>query len=169
MIYQKRYLKHQKSKKRILKQIIKDRHSDRRFGDGEVTAQEITEILSSIGYSPSSCNRKAVRVEIISDRDKKALLGGILVGGVGWINWADKILLLFADPKAYKAEGELEFMPYLDAGVIVGYLYLIIADLLLAGCFVNPNIREMNKEHFKKIFGKDLFCGAFAVGRKYGK
>lgn len=165
-IYQERYQAHQQRKKEVLSQIIKERHSDRVFDDKPVDDKEIQDLLDSVSFCPSSCDRKAVSTTIVKDRDLKTLLGGILVGGVGWIHRASHIVLIFADPLAYKARDEIKFMPYLDAGVVIGQLYLTTAALGLKCCYVNPNIRDFNVDHFKKIFGEGVFCGAFAVGKK---
>ena len=37
-------------------------------------------------------------------------------------------------------------------------------DLGLATAYVNPSIREFNRDHFKKLFGEGIFCGAIAIG-----
>ena len=167
--YQERYMKHQQSKRKALFKIMKDRHSDRMFDNGDIEDGTVRILLEATKYCPSSCNRKAVNIVVIDSRDDKALLGGHLVGGVGWIHRASKILLLFADPIAYKAPGEIEYMPYLDAGVVIQQLYLMSTYLGLACCYANPNVREENKPFFAERFGKDIFCGAFAVGRKWGE
>jgi hypothetical protein len=104
---------------------------------------------------------------VVKERDTKALLGGILVGGVGWIYRAPVILLLMGNKLAYKAGDEYNYMPYLDAGVIIQQLFLMATAFGLKCAYVNPNIRQINKEHFHKIFGEGIFCGAFAVGYKY--
>ena len=124
----------------------------------------VDHILDEISYCPSSCNRRAILVSSVSNRDEKALLGGILVGGVGWIHRASHILLIFADPTAYKAGDEIKFMPYLDAGCVIQQLYLSATVNGLKCCYVNPNIRDMNQEHFKEVFSDKVFCGAFAIG-----
>lgn len=167
-IYQKRYTEHQQRKKITLMNILKERHSDRAFSDEDVEHSLIDEIIASIEYCPSSCNRHGVYAKVVNTRNEKELLGGVLVGGVGWIHRAKYIILLFADQKAYKGSGELTYMPYLDAGCIVQQFGLIASANDLSGCFVNPNIRQQNKEHFQKIFGVDIFCGAFAVGKPIG-
>jgi nitroreductase len=59
-------------------------------------------------------------------------------------------------------------MPYLDAGVIIQTVYLATEALNIGCCYVNPNIREENKEFFKKRFkieGDVLFCGALVLGK----
>ena len=163
-IYQERYLKHQQDKKAELIQIMKDRHSNRRFSDRPVPQEAIDALLEAADLSPSSCDRKAIKVKIITDKDQKALLGGILVGGVGWIHRAPVILLVTADPVAYKSDAEKTFMPYLDGGVVSEQLALMATALGIHGCFANPNIRDFNLDHYHKIFGPEILTMAFAIG-----
>jgi len=165
--YQERYKGHQQRKREMLMKIMEERHSDRIFSDKEVELEKVNALTKCVNLCPTSCGRRAISLKVVSDRDKKNLLGGILVGGTGWINRAKHIFLIFANGEAYKAGDEINFMPYLDAGVVAQQLYLMATTLDLKCCYVNPNIREMNKEHFKNIFGDGLFCGAFAIG--YGE
>ncbi len=167
--FQKRYTRHQQRKKKLLIKIMESRHSDRMFSDKSVSQEDIDSLRKAFNFCPSSCDRKAITLSIIDNKDKKNLLGGILVGGIGWIHRASHIILIFADKMAYKAEGEINFMPYLDAGVVIEQLYLVSSSMNLASCFCNPNIRDFNKNHFRKVFGNDIFCGAFAIGYKYEK
>ena len=162
--YQKRYLKHQQEKKAELIEIMKERHSNRRFDDKPIPQEVIDELIKVIDLAPSSCDRKAIKVKVITDKDQKALLGGLLVGGVGWIHRAPVILLITADPEAYKAEKEINFMPYLDGGVVSQQLALMATALGIHGCFANPNIRDFNISHYHKIFGPEILTMAFAIG-----
>ena len=164
--YQSRYLAHQQRKKDVLIEIMKERHSNRIFSDKEVPKEVINELLELKDLAPSSCDRKAVLPLVVTDRDAKSLLGGILVGGVGWIHRAPIIILLFADLTAYKAGDEYTYMPYLDAGCAIQQLYLATTAQGLHCAYANPNIREENKKFFMERYGNDnlLFCGAFAVG-----
>jgi len=161
---QERYLAHQERKKRALLEIMLERHSERAFADDALPLESIQSVMSSMRTCPSSCDRKGVRIEIVEERDQKALLGGLLVGGVGWIHRAPAILMLFGQTESYKAEGEIAFMPYLDAGAMVYAAYLHATANGLACCFCNPNIRPMNREHFQTMFGEGIFCGAIALG-----
>ncbi|MBQ3293316.1 nitroreductase family protein [Candidatus Saccharibacteria bacterium] len=163
-IYQERYLRHQQEKKAELIEIMKERHSNRRFSDKPIPNEVIEELIKVVDLAPSSCDRKAIKVKVITDKDKKALLGGILVGGVGWIHRAPAILLITADPNAYKAGNEIDFMPYLDGGVVSQQLALMATALGIHGCFANPNIRDFNKDHYHKIFGPEILTMAFAIG-----
>lgn len=146
---------------------MKQRHSDRMFSDRPVEEEKVEELCDLSLLCPSSCDRKAVSTIVVTERDQKALLGGLLVGGVGWVHRAPVVILLMADPVAYKAGDEVNFMPFLDAGTIVQQLSLAATSMGLSGCFINPNIREHNKEHFHKVFGNGLFCGAYALGYPY--
>jgi nitroreductase len=162
--YQKRYQDHQERKSAVLAELLAERHSERRFANENVPDDDLARLMDAAERSASSCARHGVYMSVVNDRDTKALLGGLLVGGVGWIHRAPTVIMLFADPVAYKAGDEITYMPYLDAGVMVGHLYLAAASLGLAGCFVNPNVRTAHQDLFRTRFGYDLYCGAYAVG-----
>lgn len=165
-IYQNRYKNHQEKKKVQMIEIMKSRVSQRNYNGKEVEYAIIEQILKDAAMCPSSCNRQAVHCSIISDREDKEILGGLLVGGVGWVHRADKIILLFAGKEAYKAHGEIDFMPYLDAGVALYAIQLLGEEQGIGMAYVNPNIRERNKEYFNTLFNKenDIYCGAIACG-----
>jgi len=179
--FQQRYLLHQKHKqaqffspygeqKPILPLNMKNkyisllinRRSQRIFNSKPIDNKEFDHLLKCLVESPSSCNRQAISIKTITERNEKEILTGILVGGVGWCHRADKILLLFANIEAYKEK--LKYMPFLDAGVIVMNCYLACESIGLGCCFINPNIRPENKNIFKKKFGSKLFCGALTIG-----
>lgn len=162
--YQDKYLAHQERKKAILLEIMRERHSERMFADIEVDEAVIQELIDAAMLCPSSCNRHGVQIKVTADRDDKALLGGLLVGGTGWIHRAPAVLMLFGDPVAYKAGDEINYMVYLDAGVMVQQMFLAATAMGLHACFCNPNRREMNIGHFEKVFGPGVFCGALAIG-----
>lgn len=181
--YQERYLAHQKRKAEILKSgygtdqfkvydekeqeifisVLKGRRSQRAFNRVPV---DIKPILELADYRPSSCDRRSVQIKVIESRDEKDLLGGLLVGGTGWIHRADKVLLLLAWKDAYKSPAEKEFMSYIDAGVLAQTLYLVCEALNVGSCYINPNIREENKEFFHSRFVPEGFqyVGAMAIG-----
>lgn len=167
-IYQERYLAHQARKRDVLAALVYERHSMRRFADGPVDPDDLVALLDVVRLAPSSCDRKGLRALVIDDRDTLALLGGLLVGGVGWIHRAPAVFLLLADRAAYKAGDEIKYMPFLDAGVAAGQLALAAEALGLKACFVNPNVREAHRPLFRVRFGDDeILCGAFAVGRPH--
>jgi len=180
MNHQERYLAHQARKKdslqckyekeitysnkeiKTIKKVFNNRNSSRVFNGERV---DLKEILDLVETSPSSCDRKGIEYKIIEDRQDKEILSGLLVGGVGWIHRADKIILLYADLDTYGSPAEKGFMPYLDAGVMIQSFYLACEVLGVKMCYVNPNIREDNKEFFKQRFIDKLYCGAIILGK----
>jgi nitroreductase len=165
--YQRRYLKHQQKKKKILIEIMKARHSTRIFGDDPIPDDDIQAILDVIQLTPTSCDRRPISTKVITNRDDKALLGGLLVGGVGWVHRAPTVILLFTDGDAYKEN--MPSMPYLDIGIVVQQIYLVCQAMGLKCCYINPNIRAKSMYHFRDYFEVDdnlIFGGAFAIGQE---
>lgn len=183
-VYQKRYIGHQKRKKDLISgvadelkrttfhsrkdfdvfwSVLKKRRSRRIFNNQKIEDQKIELLKEAASLAPSSCNRKAI---FVLKTGKGEQLADLLVGGSGWIDRADVIFLIFADMEAYKSPDEVEFMPYLDAGVIVENLYLTAEALNMGVCFCNPNIRDHNRDLFNEEFNPDnfRFCGAMAFG-----
>ena len=183
--FQERYTQHQARKKEILEtgfkkqsapfmqrpfvereaftSVLNERRSIRNFNDLPLTREEITMIERAVVKSPSSCNRQAVYIKEVSPET----IEQYLVGGKGWVGKAKKVILMFADKDAYKSPNEKAFMPYLDAGFAGQSIYLTCELIGVGACFINPNIREEDKEDFNTVFNQsgDYFCGAFALGK----
>jgi len=184
--FQKRYLDHQAKKVKQLASkdgekefyrfnpvqqgnffnILGERRSQRIFNRTPIEQEKLDLLAGAIRLCPSSCNRQAISIKDISSRDEKELISGLLVGGVGWCHRADHIFLLFANAQAYKAEGEITYMPYLDAGAMIEQIYLTATVLNLGVSYINPNIRENNKSFFKERYGEEglIYCGCIVLG-----
>lgn len=174
-LYQERYLAHQAKKKEQLMfskgekpkkitDVIKQRRSQRIFNAQELADKDLQTILESATYAPNSCNRHGVRLKVVTDRTEKNLLNGILVGGVGWCYRAQAVVLLIADPQAYKSPNEKDFMHYCDAGFTAMNMWLTAEQLGVGACYINPNIMPNNQVLFAERFGHGVFCGALALG-----
>lgn len=176
--FQERYLKHQENKKQTIEnntkikkqdynliekmsvvKVIENRKSRRIFTNKQIDSSYLTKALE---MSPSSCNRKAIYLLRVEPKE----IEKYLVGGKGWIDNSAEVWLLFGNKEAYKSPNEKGFMPYLDAGFVGQNIYLLSEIYEVGCCFVNPNVREENKEDFNKIYNKheDYFCGAIALG-----
>lgn len=151
---------------------MKERHSNRRFDDREVPTELIEEIAEATKHCPSSCDRHGVRLKLVTSRNEKDLLDGLLVGGTGWVYRVPVVFLLLADPVAYKADAgrELNYNSYIDAGAMLQQMSLVATAAGLHCAFINPNIRDENKEVFYQRFTPSdweegaLFMGAFCFG-----
>lgn len=98
--------------------------------------------------------------------DDKAFLGGVLVGGVGWIHRADEVLLLCAELDHYRPD-EVEFLPYLEAGFLASQILLVACSAGRRAHFVSPLVREDNRAFVGHRFGNGkpfILCGAIAMG-----
>lgn len=179
--YQQRYQAHQERKKcqlafsegepvkpftkaahTALWNVLERRRSQRVFTTQPIEQEKLDKIIEAAALSPSSCNRHGVLIKVASDRREKALLSGIVVGGVGWIHRADKIVLFLADPEAYKSPNEKDFMHYCDMGFAAMSMWLVADSLNIGACYVNPNVSH--KEIFAQQYGPYIFCGALALG-----
>jgi nitroreductase len=176
--YQERYMAHQSlpgGKRDELIALMKERHSNRRYGDAPVQQELLDSILDLCRHAPSSCDRFGTRIKIIRDRDDKALLNGLLVGGTGWCYRAPVILMLFADTRAYVGGDngdEVNYNSLLDAGVMAQQIMLVATANGLHTAFINPQVRKANQEFFYSRFApkgwdKALFCGAVAIGHPH--
>lgn len=173
--FQQRYLAHQThkgGKRDELIALMKERHSNRRFDDKPVSEEDLNAILDALKNCPSSCDRFGVRVKVIQDRDDKALLNGILVGGVGFAYRVPTILLFFANPEAYKGGDngdEVEYNSFIDAGVMIQTAMLMATSLGLHTCVINPQVRAKHRDYFysnfkPKSWDKAIFAGAVCLG-----
>lgn len=173
--FQARYLAHQShagGKRDELIALMKERHSNRRFADKQVSEEHLTAILDTLRHCPSSCDRFGVRVQVIQDRDAKTLLNGLLVGATGWMYRSPTVLMLWANPEAYKGGDngdEVNYNSYLDAGIMAQSAMLVATSLGLHTAFCNPQVRPNNREFFNDRFkpsnwDSGIFCGAIALG-----
>lgn len=170
--FQTRYLAHQThpgGKRDELIALVKERHSNRRFDDKQIEQPILDKLFDALRHAPSSCDRFGVRVKVVQDRDDKALLNGLLVGGTGWVYRAPTVLMLFANKNAYKGGDngdEVEYNSYLDAGVLAQTAMLVATSLGLHTAFINPQVRKADRDYFYSRFANDdlVFCGAIAIG-----
>lgn len=158
------YRKWNKKEKGTVKELLSSRASQRVFNSNIIEEDVLNEILNQATSAPSSCNRHGISLKVVRDRHEKELLNGLLVGGIGWVYRADTVILLFADPEAYKSPYEKEFMHYCDVGFTVMPMWYTAESLNVGAAYINPNIRPQYKKIMSEYFGKGIFVGAFALG-----
>ena len=69
--YQERYLAHQLDKQQQLVAIMNERHLDRIFSNTPLEEEKINSLIKVIDAISSSCDRKAISVKVITDKDQK--------------------------------------------------------------------------------------------------
>lgn len=178
--YQARYMRHQEKKKHqlmfgqgaeqaslpdaySLDELLSFRRSQRVFDKKEISEAILQKILATAETAPSSCNRHGLKLKVIRERDDKELLGGILVGGAGWVHRADTIILFLADPEAYASPRERDFMHYCDVGFTAMGMWLTAETLGIGAAYINPNLSHPDVMAFK-YSSNLIFCGALALG-----
>jgi nitroreductase len=174
--YQEAYLLHQARKKEQLLSHKKDaflylaqsRTSHRKFSPKKIPASTLNLIKDSAKLPPTSCNRHATSIKLFTGKPV-ACLDSLLVGGRNWLQYAPHTILIFSDPKAYKAPNEINFMPFLDAGFLAMHLLYLLHSLDLSACFINPNIRPSDLPLFNSSFNQSslIFSGAIAFGSPF--
>lgn len=174
-VFQQRYLAHQSlpgGKRDELIAIMKERHSIRRYDDKQLDDDDLNAVLDALRHAPSSCDRFGTRVQVIQDRDRKTLLNGLLVGGSGWLYRVPTLLMLWANPEAYKGGDngdEVTYNSYLDGGVMLQQAMLAASSIGLHTAYCNPQVRKENREFFKQRFlpkewDDGIFMGCVALG-----
>jgi len=181
-IYQERYTAYQEFKKNMdaieektfygdsevapFFDIMYSRRSQRLFNRKDINEEDLITIVNAANTAPSSCNRNAVSLKIVRDKDEIEKLSNLLVGGRGWMKNSNIVILFLANMLGYKSPNEVDFMLYLDTGFIAQNIYLASEAISVGSCFVNPNIREDDKEEFYSLFAPEnhILCGAIALG-----
>jgi len=151
---------YEKKEKQAFNKVLRNRRSQRVFIKEEVSDELINELCEAVRISPSSCNRQAVYIRETSPEYAEQMF----VGAKNWSKNANRVLMLFADKIAYKSPNEKAFMPFLDMGYAGQSVCLMAETLELGLCFVNPNIREENRQEFIDKYGDDYFGGSFIIG-----
>lgn len=181
MHYQERYLKHQAKKKEqlaigkgekctplptnaTLQRVLSFRRSQRVFNGENIPDSVFNQILESATTAPNSCNRHGIRMKVVAERYDKEFVSGLLIGGVGWIHRADKIVSFWADKTAYASPNEKAFMHYCDVGFTAMNMWLTAESLNVGASYINPN--TAHPDVLAKYFGASnhIFCGALVFG-----
>jgi nitroreductase len=176
--YQERYLKHRERKKQLLEKpsgdrkgypiclealaVMQRRRSVRAFKQKPLDFKNFSNVILTAICAPQSCNRQALTLLMYPGKE----VGEYLLGGKGWAEKAIAILLLLADMKAYKSPREVDFMPWLDAGVMLAAITYAATACGIGSCIINPSLQEETASDFQSRFNPEsyLFCGAVALG-----
>lgn len=174
--YQRRYEDHRRRKEELLTEVgerlawgddldvklIHVRRSVRVFTSVPLAPSAWEMICAAAQDAPQSCNRQALKLKVVTG----TVVGELLAGGEGWLSGAPTVVLIFADMGAYKSPVERDYMPRLDAGVMMMAIVQAATVCGVGSCIVNPHIRQSSVNAFTEAFNLEcrLFCGAVALG-----
>ena len=122
-----------------LERLFKTRHSIRQFKKEPVSEDLINKAVELAQAAPSACNRQAVRTYAVDAKKFVEIYPADLQGVGGFIESADKVVLITGKISAYE---EYEYKQFIvTAGIFAGYLSLTLHGLGLGACIVQRSLR----------------------------
>jgi len=119
-------------------EVLRKRHSIRRFKEKEVEEEKIKKILELANLSPSAGNLQARRVVIVKDKEIKEKICQAALGQ-DFIVEAPVVFVVCADleesAQKYGRRGQ-ELYSIQDATIFASYLQLAVTSLGLVSCWV---------------------------------
>ena len=132
-------------------EVLKKRHSIRRFKDKEIEKEKIQLILEAANSAPSAGNLQAREIFLIKDNKKKQEFVEKALRQ-GFVAEAGIVLIFFANPQRsaskYGQRGE-ELYCIQDATLSAAYAWLQAVKLGLGACWVGA----FDDETVKKVLG----------------
>lgn len=130
-------------------QVLRKRHSVRKFKDKEIPEEIIRKILEFSNLSPSAGNLQARKVVLIKDKNTKEQIARASLNQ-DFISKAPVVFLICADIEEsiekYGKRGK-ELYSIQDATIFASYLQLAITSVGLSSCWVGA----LEEEEIKKI------------------
>lgn len=146
-------------------QFAYSRHSFRSFS-GIVDEKSIHDAISLAMTAPSACNKQGQRVYVIKDESKKKEVIGLINGGRGFADLADKFILITSENavwsnfKAYKAG-------HFDSGIFTMNLLYALHFYKIGACVLNTQFTPQEDMKFRSKIGvkksEDITC-LIAIG-----
>lgn len=132
-------------------EVLKKRHSVRKFQKKEIPKRIIGKILEMANLSPSSGNLQARSVIIAKDKDMKEKISEAALNQ-DFIIEAPVVFVVCAnleESSVKYGERGIELYSIQDATIFSSYLQLAITSLGLASCWVGA----LNEDEIRKILG----------------
>lgn len=132
----------------MIKELIKKSRSYRRFyGEKEITAEQLEELVDLARLSPSGANRQPLKYILVNSPDKNKKVYSTL-GWAGYLkDWDGPVeaerptgyIILLRDKTIQKT-------PSMDEGIAAQSIFLGAADMGLGGCYIGSFKREQLNE-----------------------
>ncbi len=117
-------------------EIIKNRHSIRKYSEKPVEEQKIIELMTAVQHAPSWRNRQCWRLIIIKDPSIRAQV--IRCTGAynqAWLSTAPIIIVACGDPELSGFRND-QYYYLVDVAIALEHLVLTAVDLGLGTCWI---------------------------------
>jgi nitroreductase len=117
-----------------LMELLRTRHSVRRFRGEQVSQELVTKILEAVRTAPTAGNFQAYEIYLVSGEARMQALAAATFNH-GWIAQAPMALVVCTHPARCEYDGK-EHWALQDASIAATLAHLAIVDLGLATCWV---------------------------------
>ena len=114
-----------------------------------INYEEIIDSIRIAQYSPSACNRQAVRVRIITDADQIKKISEIQKGSRGFGTNAGAMILVFSDLRYYRIHERR--LPMFDAGLFAMSLVYSLFSKKIGTCILNGSFERCQMNELKRV------------------
>jgi len=132
-------------------EVIKKRHSVRKFKQKEVSDEVIKKILELANLSPSAGNLQARSIVVVKDKEMKEKITQVALGQ-GFISQAPVVFVICAEPDEsaakYGQKGK-ELYSIQDATIFASYLQLAVVFMNLDSCWIGA----FDESELRRILG----------------
>lgn len=136
---------------KIFKQLVMKRHSVRDFSNESVPMETLRKAIEISLRAPSACNRQAVRVYVITSKNKENL-NTWLSGVGGFAEAVDKYIIVTGKVSAYRTDELFQYA--VSSSIFAGYLSLALQSVGIGACLIQrPLIRTKDWIDLSKKLG----------------
>jgi len=149
-----------------LQEAIRERRSVRKWLEKKIPEKTINQLIDAASWAPSSCNRQAVKILAVQEKEGREFLGRITNGGVGFAHKAPLLLLFMADSRVYSLPVE-RHTPHLDCAAAIQNLLLKAHELGLGAVWLNWCLNQKSEAETYKRFKIPAYftiCSLVAAG-----
>ena len=132
-------------------ELCRSRHSLRLYDceSKEISYEDLLHCIEIAQNCPNSCNRQAVRVKVVLDRDKIAEITKIQGGSDGFGEKSGALLAVTSDLSLYTL-GE-QNLPMIDCGIFIMNLIYALYEKKLGSCVLNCCLTEKEENKLKEL------------------
>lgn len=130
---------------------------------------DVNEIMSALDVAqqcPSACNRQAVRVKVVMNKDKIATISEIQGGSKGFGENAGAMIIVTSDISLY--EPEERRIPMLDCGLFIMNLLYALYEKRIGSCVLNGSFsvdREIKMRKVVPIPQNEMYAAVIALSK----